>query len=535
MSGKIVLTIVIYFVIFLFSPKNVFGQESQFGYRVTQAGKTVIQIARDVYNDERQWKKIAYWNNLTPPYALSIGQVLVLPMQPKRPLSEKNLVTGAEVPAPQFLQQLPSVSRVIWNRKGYYVYEVNERAPSLSMVALENYGDKNMVKLIARWNGLATNEHLSLGQKLIFHEKPTLTGTQSNTVLVKEWARVGNEVMVQRLAGKTLAPTFETAKPTQAPATVVEKFQAKPKAQPETMNQPAPASAETVPTTPSIPVVETAPTFHPTPTVETQSAVEPAPAKAGAPPASAATPTAAEVPAKINTPSFNTETGAVPPVEATKQPETEKTRSTSSIATPTVSVPAVHAIAVPSLPSVPSASMPSLPTSSASKASTTEPVEESVVHGSKKLPEKKVQSVVTEPVNLGQPINMMETPTPNVFNPSDDPELQTTHQTSGTSVPVAPPVQAVQPIQEAPTKIPEQPSSPQTVQQTIQQPSQPVTTPAAAPTSPPVQAAQPEESERKPSSTPTDPLQMPEPATESYWLGSDTTRIMKMLTKPNGK
>lgn len=534
MTDKMVLTITNFLLtLFIFS-NLAFGQESQFGYRVTESGKTVIQIARDVYNDERQWKKIAYWNNLTPPYALSVGQVLALPMQPKIKLSEKNFVSGAAVPAPQFLKQLPSVSRVILNRNGYYVYEVNERAPSLSMVALENFGDKTMAKIIARWNGLSAHDRLSLGQKLIFHEKPTLTTAQSNSVLVKEWSRFGNGEMVQRLTGRLALPT--------------------------------PVSVGAAPKVESVHNVETPP-------VETQ-----------APPASTTTFKSNTNLEKIAPLSSTNESGAVPPLETTKRDtkasapiekpaevnttRTETTHQPSSVTvSPSpavvpapVSLPAPISAAIPSIPAPAAAaipSLPSLPTSKISNDSHVDAAREPVVQDSKKLPEKKVQSIVTEPTNLGQPINTMSLPTPNVFNPSDDPELQPVFKNSGTSV------AAPQPVETATHATAPPPQN--QVPQTVQQPSQLTTAPAIATTAPttpvkepvtatdsgptvapttasvpaptqnPPQAPKPQEPERQPSSTPADSTLLAEPTTDSYWLGSDTMRIMKSISKPTGK
>lgn len=487
MNDQVVKTISSILLALLLFPKLVFGESAQFGYRVTQTGKTVIQIARDVYNDERQWKKIAYWNNLNPPYALSVGQILTLPLAPKVPVAEKNLVTGADVPAPQFAPALPSVSRVIYNRKGYYVYEVNERAPSLSMVALENYGDKSMIKLIARWNGISADDRLSLGQKLILHEKPKLSAQKANHVLSKEWARVGNLAMVQRINGAVSVSNYQTA--AQAPVTSGKK--------PASVTSTEPPSYELPKQqVPEVPAVET----NATPEV-VQLPTTPAPT--------------VEVPAATS----------LPPASLPQIPEPST-------------------VSLPTLPAVPSPALPAEPTNAP----------ESTPQGSKKLPEKKGQTVVTEPASLGQPLNVMETTTPNVFQPNDDPELQPQINPQA-DTPVEPaalqpntpafvaPAQTAQPQATIQPQAAVETPTPTAVRQIIPQTPPPVQPQAAdqqtpvhvSPIPQPQVQAPSEEPKREIAATPTDPLQLPEPTTDSYWLGSDTVRIMKTLTKPQGK
>ena len=173
-----------------------------YAYRVTSSEKTLIQIARDVYNDERLWKKISYWNNVTPPYALSVGQVLVLPHAPTTALLSENSVDTKDVPEPVFVKQLPSVEQILRQAAGTYIYVVSERAPSLSMVALETYGNKKMAAIIARWNDLAMMSKLALGQQLQLKLPPRFGKTEAHKALVSEWTRLGNAEMVARLKNK---------------------------------------------------------------------------------------------------------------------------------------------------------------------------------------------------------------------------------------------------------------------------------------------------------------------------------------------
>lgn len=189
------------FITLIFFSYSAMGETDSYGYRVTNSSKTVIQIARDVYNDERLWKKIAFYNNIKPPYSLTVGQVLVLPLAPVNQLAKENSVVGNEVPSPIFLAKRPSVEQKIIKDAKYYIYIVNERAPSLSMVAIENYGNKKMSSVIAKWNGLTKDAKLSLGQKLNLRLKPTIPTTAATALLINYWAKLGNAEMVMRLGG----------------------------------------------------------------------------------------------------------------------------------------------------------------------------------------------------------------------------------------------------------------------------------------------------------------------------------------------
>lgn len=186
------------FIVFIFNIKA-HADGGHYAYRVTSPSKTVIQIARDVYSDERLWKKIAYWNNIQPPHKLSVGQILVLPEKPKNSIPQENLVTGQEVPKPNFSSTRPTVEREISKESDHYIYTVNERAPYLSMVAIENYGDRKMASQIAQWNNLPPNAKLSLQQKLIlkFDTPPTIQ--EATGRLISLWRSMKNEDMVQRL------------------------------------------------------------------------------------------------------------------------------------------------------------------------------------------------------------------------------------------------------------------------------------------------------------------------------------------------
>lgn len=230
------------------------AETSSYAYRVTNSEKTLIQIARDVYNDERLWKRISYWNNVTPPYALKVGQVLVLPRAPTTPLPSENAVNAENVPEPIFVKQLPSVEQVLSQAGSTYIYVVSERAPSLSMVALETYGNKKMAAIIARWNDLASNSKLALGQQLQLKLPPRYGKIQAQNALIGEWSRLGNAEMVARLKNRnylnfhsqvTTARTVVTPRP--APVVFDANFKREPAAvqnSPTVAEPPADLAAE---------------------------------------------------------------------------------------------------------------------------------------------------------------------------------------------------------------------------------------------------------------------------------------------------
>jgi len=172
------------------------------GYRVVAANKTVIQIARDVYNDQRVWKEIAQANALMPPYELHKGQILVLPKPPLHKLPLENRVAAGEVPSIAKNVSLPSVKREITKDKhGNWIYTVNERAPTLQMIALEIYGDRDVYKELIKANNLVKPYSLSLGQKLKLTVKPLLNEKDGDRILISVWKKLTNDKMVARLKG----------------------------------------------------------------------------------------------------------------------------------------------------------------------------------------------------------------------------------------------------------------------------------------------------------------------------------------------
>ena len=171
------------------------------GYKVRFRSQTLIQIARDVYKDEREWKDLAYWNGLKPPYSLSVGQILLLKKPPVAPLAQENLVTGKALESIQPNSSWPSVARQIEKDGQHWIYIVNERAPSLMMIARELYGDASMAKEISAGGGFEPDEKLRLGQRLRLKTAPKKTEAEGNAILIQNWQARGNDVMVERLGG----------------------------------------------------------------------------------------------------------------------------------------------------------------------------------------------------------------------------------------------------------------------------------------------------------------------------------------------
>ncbi len=121
-----------------------------------------MQVARDVYGDEKIWRDIVLWNEIEAPYPIHAGQIISL------------------------------------HRVDNLKYKVTEKAPLLAMIALENYGNIKMMDLIAQWNGLSTQEKLKKGQILILKRPPTLFLKDRTAMLIKIWKKLNrNDVVAQ--------------------------------------------------------------------------------------------------------------------------------------------------------------------------------------------------------------------------------------------------------------------------------------------------------------------------------------------------
>lgn len=220
-------------------PPPAHAEERQ--YRVPSQPPTLFQLAREIYKDQRRWQDIACRNGLRSPFQLEPGTTLILPA------GDMTRECAAF-----------SVQRDLREEKdGTLVYIVNDRAPSLSAVARDLYGDLHMAKSLAQQNGLAKDARLSPGQRLTLSKKPTLTAQEGTQVLIQYWTQLGNHGRVLQLQGgnnpetpivrKTPAPPPVAKAVPPAPVTPPARVRASP---PAAQNFP-PAPAAESPSAPS--------------------------------------------------------------------------------------------------------------------------------------------------------------------------------------------------------------------------------------------------------------------------------------------
>jgi hypothetical protein len=157
---------------FLVMGQTTFATSSTILYRIKPDAKSIMHIARDVYDDEKVWKDIVSWNKMTAPYNFQAGQVLTL-----------HRVTNLK-------------------------YRVKEKAPLLSMIALENYGNVKMASVIARWNDLSVGEPLKIGQLLKLKIPPTLFLDDRRAMLARMWKKLKREDMVAQIENEANSPLF---------------------------------------------------------------------------------------------------------------------------------------------------------------------------------------------------------------------------------------------------------------------------------------------------------------------------------------
>jgi hypothetical protein len=208
--------------LFLSSP----ARAASFVYIVDKDSGSLSAIAKEIYGHAKHWKKIAGWNRLKPPYALRPGQELRLAEKPKKssprvrdlalPNAPKKVAAGAGVVS-QAWPEAP-VARELEERGGKWIYTVNERAPSVTMVALDLYGDALYKQGLIRENHLSPPYRLRLGQKLALPYPPKRAEAQGTEALIQQWEKAGNEMMVARLRGSLHSTGAGGIAPTAAPA-----------------------------------------------------------------------------------------------------------------------------------------------------------------------------------------------------------------------------------------------------------------------------------------------------------------------------
>jgi hypothetical protein len=249
-------------------------------YTVDQSSGSLSAIAQELYGHSKHWKKIAAWNGLAPPYRIHPGQKLQLQERPKK-RSERVRAEGATAPANPWLQA--PVGRMLEGD----VYTVNERAPSLSMVALELYGDSRYTRGLIRENQLQPPYRLQLGQKLRIPLEPKHDSDRGTQALIQEWTKLANSNMVRRLSA-TLAPEGEVysamegeSQPPQphGPQDAVEPVESAARAEPagpepdSSANKWSESEAETV-QSPSAPVEHLSPSPTESPLLDFPQSVE---------------------------------------------------------------------------------------------------------------------------------------------------------------------------------------------------------------------------------------------------------------------
>lgn len=140
--------------------------DSETGYYVVSAGDTLYSISRSVGYSVAQ---IASWNGLIPPYALSIGQMLIV-----SPTSGTNTVVSPPVNTTP-IATTPPVSNTPNVSYGSSSYVVQAGDTLYSISRQSGYS----VAQIASWNGLAPPYSLSVGQVLAL--TPSASGTVAST------------------------------------------------------------------------------------------------------------------------------------------------------------------------------------------------------------------------------------------------------------------------------------------------------------------------------------------------------------------
>lgn len=154
--------------IWAFSQVASFVTSKTISYQIAPGTISMMQIARDVYGDEKLWKEIAAWNNIRAPFPISAGQIILL--------------------------------HRIENLK----YRVTEQAPVLSMIALENYGNLKMASLIAKWNGVSPQYQPKIGEVLILKRPPSLFLKDRRAMLLKMWRRLKRDDMVTKIENQMI-------------------------------------------------------------------------------------------------------------------------------------------------------------------------------------------------------------------------------------------------------------------------------------------------------------------------------------------
>ncbi|OUD13821.1 muramidase family protein [Thioflexithrix psekupsensis] len=146
-------------------------------YHTVQPGETLYGISQR-YN--QQWQQIAQWNNIQPPYNLSVGQRLLVSASggmtgtPSGPVIYP--IETAQPPAPVIIDtqpsfpSQPSTPAVVDRQLGYHTVQAGETLFSIS----RRYG--YTPTQVAEWNGLPPPYTLSIGQMLLVSPPDGVSG-----------------------------------------------------------------------------------------------------------------------------------------------------------------------------------------------------------------------------------------------------------------------------------------------------------------------------------------------------------------------
>lgn len=142
------------------------AEEAHGTYSVGPGGRSLSEIALELYGKIGLWKEIAAWNGIAAPYRIYRGQRLVLRLAPTLTPKEG----AARLTA---LRQLRAQrGRGIAGTQDAWSYTVNTEARSLSEIAHALYSHTRMWLKIADWNNLEAPYRIHLGQKLLLRKTP---------------------------------------------------------------------------------------------------------------------------------------------------------------------------------------------------------------------------------------------------------------------------------------------------------------------------------------------------------------------------
>jgi len=120
-------------------------------YHTVQRGENLYEISEYYGNDYNDYKNLAKWNNINPPYNLQIGQRLLV--------CSTEWIGSATNNTTSYIQSSPAHIDSICST-GYHIVQRGENLYRIAKRYGNNYED------VARWNGISDGT-ISLGQRLL--------------------------------------------------------------------------------------------------------------------------------------------------------------------------------------------------------------------------------------------------------------------------------------------------------------------------------------------------------------------------------